>query len=260
MRIANYIKKQLFEPTSFTTGRHYRQSVNPFHCVLFLHGRGERGPADGSQLALIEKLAGFPKFAKGIRPGESTSRGTIEYDFDIYAPQVVATDLSYKEIMYSIVPWLEKYFGYTKIVIVGISMGGYGAYDILKNYTSRHAVKGVISVAGSAGVGEVQPMVKIPGMAFHGDADPTVKYADHKAFVDAYNAAGGQIEFVTLPGVAHNAWDHAFNADPSKDRALAFVNKMFAAPVSGETSTVNVTAEINLALDKAIAAISALKK
>jgi predicted esterase len=258
MKITKEIQKRMFENN--INFMHYRQSANPFNCVLFLHGRGERGPADGSQLALVEKLSGWPRFAKGIRPGESVSRGTVEYPFDIIAPQVVAGDLSYKEIMYSVVPWMEKYYGYKNIIVSGISMGGYGAYDILKNYTSRHAVKAVINVAGSADVSEVQYMVKIPGIAFHGDADPTVSYNNHKAFVDAYNAAGGKIEWVQLPGVGHNAWDHAFNADPSKDRALAFVNKMFAAPVAGETSTVNVTAEINLALDKAIAAISALKK
>lgn len=258
MKITKEIQKKMFETN--INFMHYRQGTNPFNLVIFLHGRGERGPIDGSQIALVEKLAGFPRFAKGIRPGESTSRGNVEYPFDIMAPQVVASDLSYKEIMYSVVPFAEKYYGYKNIILVGISMGGYGAYDILKNYTSRHAVKAVVNVAGSADVSEVQYMVKIPGIAFHGDADPTVSYNNHKKFVDAYNAAGGSIEWVQLPGVGHNAWDHAFNMNPANDKALAFVNKIFAANAPAASETVDTTAEINLALDKAIAAISALKK
>lgn len=259
MKITKEIQKKMFETN--INFMHYRQGTNPFNLVIFLHGRGERGPIDGSQIALVEKLAGFPRFAKGVRPGESTVRGNVEYPFDIMAPQVVASDLSYKEIMYSVVPFAEKYYGYKNIILVGISMGGYGAYDILKNYTSRHAVKAVVNVAGSADVSEVQYMVKIPGMAFHGDADPTVSYNNHKTFVDAYNAAGGSIEWVQLPGVGHNAWDHAFNADPAKDRALAFVKRMFAAPVA-ETTTVSglSIADYNLALDKIVATANGLKK
>jgi predicted esterase len=259
MKIEKGIQKKMFETT--VTFMHYRQSKNPGDCVLFLHGRGERGPADGSQLALVEKLNGWPKFAKGKRPGESTERGYNEYPFDIFAPQIVGADQTYKEIMYSVVPWLQLYYGYKNIIIVGISMGGYGAYDILKNYHSRHAVRGVVSIAGSAGLNEVQYMIQVPGIAFHGNKDTTVKYDEHKSFVEAYNKAGGNIEWVHLEGVAHNAWDHAFNVDMSKDKALAFVNKMFA---QSKTSTENPAAldysDFNKAIDSAVASLQALKK
>lgn len=261
MKIQNQLQKHSFDKK--INFRHYR-SGNNTDVVIFCHGIGERGLADGSEIALVERNNGWPKFAKGIRPGETVSRGNIEYPFDIMALQVSKEYNNYQEFFYHILPWATLYYGYKNVVLAGISMGCFGIYDMLK-YDLGKNVKGVVACCGGADLSEIQYMVKVPGIAWHGDIDDSpAKYPAHKSFVEAYNAAGGAIEFITLPGVKHNAWDYAFNADQAKDRSLAFANKIFEAnrvvAAPAPTTQVDPIVEYNKGIAAAVAAVSALKK
>ena len=234
MNIERLIQKPLSSKAK-VTGLRYTQSKNPKNVVLFQHGIGERGPADGSQIQLLEKLQGFPRFARGQRPWSSSVTGNIEYEFDIFAPQIV--DNYDNEINPYILPFLNVEYGYTNIILAGISLGNYAAWKQTMKYPGRQFLRGIVAVCGSGNKADIPNMEKLPGIAWHGTADPTVSYSSHKSFVDAYNAAGGEVEWNALDGVAHNAWTYAFNADPSKDKSLQKVNQIFASiPASDDTA------------------------
>jgi predicted esterase len=253
MRITNNIRKGAFD--KLINYKHYQPVVeNKTDCVIFCHGRGERGAVDGSQIDLLEKLSGWPKFAKGKRPGSTTETGSIEYPFNIIAPQVAVT---YNEILYWVVQWVVLKFGYKNIVVAGISMGNYAIYDMMKWDIGNH-IKGFVACCGSQELAELPQTKKINGIAWHGTADTTVSYSNHKAFADAYNSAGGQLQFNSLEGVGHNAWDYAFKANPAEDKSLEFVNGIFA---DNKPQIIEYNfSELNLALDKAISVLQALKK
>lgn len=238
--IIEKIISQTIGPNTKMTGLRYWRPENPKNLVLFYHGVGEEGPPDGSQLAELEILQGFPKFAKGKRPWGSTVTGSVEYDFDIIAVQVQKKSNfaeSYDFLIPFILPFLNSHYGYENIIIGGISMGNYGAWRTIINPPGREFLKGIIAICGSCPTGDVtingQKMatipnqVKLPGIAWHGTADPTVGYSGHKGFVDKYNEAGGRIEFNALPNVNHAAWSHAFNSNPAKDRTLQKVYEIF---------------------------------
>jgi predicted esterase len=259
MRIQDYITK----PFNF---RYYRPLIeNKTDCVIFCHGQGERGPADGSQITLVERNSGWPKFAKGKRPGGTVETGNIEYPFNIIAPQVV---INYEEINRFVVPWVVSRFGYKNIILVGISMGNYAIYNMIRyegDFLTKN-VKGFVACCGAATPANAPKMSKLPGLAWHGTDDTIVKYADHKNFVDAYNAAGGKVEFMTLQGVKHDAWNYAFRANPTEDKSLEFVNGIFAAnkvlpPVPVPTTPIyNPDVEFNRTLELVKATIETLKK
>lgn len=259
MKITNVIKEPVFGTT--VTARLYQPIKPSNNWIIWLHGMGETGPADGSQLNEVEKLPGFPKFAKGVRPGESVERGTIEYPFNIYAVQ---TESSYSFEKAALATYLAGKKKAAKLGMIGISMGGFGVMESLFDfYDLYNNIDFAINCCGSVDVAKTNRVRNVPLLWWHGDKDTVVKYSDPvRGAVEASNALKAQgkpVEFITLPGVGHNAWDKAFTQAPN-DKSLAFVNQMFAAPVASETSTVNETAVSNLALDKAIAAISALKK
>jgi predicted esterase len=237
MNIERLIQKDIGDGIKMNYMRYSNGSKN---VVVWYHGVGEEGPIDGSKIDLVEKLEGFPKFARGKRPWSSTITGSIEYPFDIIAVQVKKhSDFaqSYDFLKPRILPFLRDEYGYQNIIVGGISMGNYGAYRLIIDPPGKELLKGFVAICGSASTSSISSMVKLPGIAWHGTADPTVSYSGHKSFVDAYNAAGGQVEWNALDGVGHNAWTYAFNSDPSKDKSLQKVNQIFASiPASGDTA------------------------
>jgi hypothetical protein len=260
MKITNNIQKQAF--TTKVNFRLYEASVKTTDCVIFCHGQGERGVTDGSQLYEVEKLNGWPKLARGVRPGDITSTGQNEYPFNILAVQVIN---SYSEITSWIATWAALKFGYKSIIPIGISMGGFGVLDVLRlDLGARLFCKAFVSIAARQELPEIPTTLKLPGLAWAGMADPLlqVQYKDVVAYVEAYNAGGGNVELIGLEGVGHNAWDYAFNIDPTKDRTLAFVNKIFAENRFAAAPAVvyDPVAERNKVLTEAIGHLESMKK
>lgn len=227
MNITQHIQKDIGSGIKMNYMRYSNGSKN---VVVWYHGVGEEGPTDGSKIDLVEKLEGFPRFARGKRPWSSTITGSIEYPFDIIAVQVKKhSDFaqSYDFLKPRIYLFLKEEYGYTNIIQGGISMGGYGSWRMLINPPGKELLCGFINICGSASTSSISSMVKLPGIAWHGTADPTVAFSGHKSFVDAYNEAGGSIEFNTLIDRAHNAWTYAFNTNIAKDRTAQKVIEMF---------------------------------
>lgn len=225
MNITNHIREAYLSGTIL-----YRKysPVTPSNVyVLFRHGIGEVGVIDGSELPEVEKNAGWPKFAKGIRPGATQETGSVEYPFNIIAVQMLTTN--YSSIKSSVYAWLMYKYDAKVIIDAGISMGCYGLYDSMK-YDPASRLKGIVAVCGDGDQNNVAIMPSVQGIAWHGDADPRVSITLHKQFVLAYNnfhiPKGGEIKLNVLPGVQHDAWNHAFNADPTKDQSLIFVNNL----------------------------------
>lgn len=260
MKITNVIKEPVFGNT--VTARLYQPIKPSSNWIIWLHGMGETGPADGSELNDVEKLPGFPKFAKGVRPGETTERGTIEYPFNIYAVQ---TESSYSFEKAALATYLAAKKKAAKLGMVGISMGGFGVMESLFDfYDLYNNIDFAINCCGSVDVAKTNRVRNVPILWWHGDKDTVVKYSDpvKGGAVEASNALKSQgkpVEFITLPGVGHNAWDKAFTLAPD-DKSLAFVNQMFAASESSTVTTGISVSDYNLAIDKIVAAASALKK
>jgi predicted esterase len=228
MNITQHIQKDIGNGIKMNYMRYSNGSKN---VVVWYHGVGEEGPIDGSKIDLVEKLEGFPKFARGKRPWGSTITGSIEYPFDIIAVQVKKHSdfkLSYDFLKPRILPFLVEEYGYENIICGGISMGNYGAWRMIQKSTPGiERVKGIVAICGSGSIG-VSELKMLPGIAWHGYLDDVVAYSTHKNYVDGYNAAGGSVDFNTLPTVKHNAWTYAFNTNIAKDRTAQKVIEMFS--------------------------------
>jgi predicted esterase len=265
MKITNVIKEPVFGGT--VTARLYQPITPSSNWVIWYHGMGQVGPDDGSQLNEVEFLPGFPKFAKGIRPGESTERGLMEYPFNIYAVQTEANYNFEKVVLATYIALKKKA---KNLVVGGISLGGICTMESGFDFNDLGGfIKGLLNCCGSFEVSKASRMRNIPILWWHGDQDTTVKYTDAtptnpngvRGALEASNALkalGKPVEFITLQGVGHNAWDKAFTTAPD-DKSLAFVNRIFAAQEIQSTQAVDYS-NYNLTIDKAIASLSALKK
>jgi predicted esterase len=92
-----------------------------------------------------------------------------------------------------------------RIYVVGLSMGGFGTWDLLMR--RPQAIAGAVIMCGGAADDQAATIKHIPQWAFHGTADPFVRYSRSKTMIEALEKAGGKPKFTTLEGEGHMIWD-----------------------------------------------------
>jgi len=189
--------------------------------VLFLHGAGERGD-DGlvqSEVGLgsaIRKHADrFPAIV--VMP---QCRKNIWWQApSMEAQALAALDAATKE-----------FSGDTeRTYLTGLSMGGYGTWDVAAKWPHRFAaiapvcggIKIPAVIAKQTGVTQPQSddiyaeaakkVANMPIWVFHGGADPTVPVTESQNMVAALKALNADVKYTEYPGVKHNSWDNAYN-------------------------------------------------
>jgi predicted peptidase len=98
-----------------------------------------------------------------------------------------------------------------RIYLTGLSMGGYGTWDLLARKPDLFAAG--VPVCGGGGESTAGKIAKIPILVFHGDLDNTVPVSRSRTLVEALKKAGGHPKYTEYAGVGHNSWDKAY-ADP----------------------------------------------
>jgi predicted peptidase len=191
--------------------------VNPtaaerFPLVIFLHGSGERGSDNEAQLRHISDLALDPKY-----------RG--KYPCYILAPQcpknelwaehnkngtVKAVSTRSMGLVMELVDKLCKEFPIDtdRIYITGLSMGGYGVWDLMARYPDRFAA--AIPVCGGGDENTAQKIKHIPVWAFHGAKDKIVSPRNSRTMIKALQDAGGTPGYTEYPDIEHDSWVQAY--------------------------------------------------
>jgi predicted peptidase len=189
--------------------------------ILSLHGVGERGD-DG----LFSTEIGL---AKGIR------RKASAYPFVAVFPQcrngMTWSDKLMQEMAMAALEAVIKEFrgDRERLHLTGLSMGGFGAWDMAMRYRGTWAT--VVVVCGGlkplAAFPEIhsqqidlnlpEPYAEVakrignvPVWIFHGAKDATVPVEESRRMNDALRAAGNTVRFTEYPDVGHNAWDKAY--------------------------------------------------
>lgn len=99
---------------------------------------------------------------------------------------------------------IEKYpVDKNRIYVTGLSMGGFGVWDILQRQPELFAAG--MPICGGGDTAEAKQLKEIPIWAFHGSADETVIPQRSKDMVDAIQAAGGNAKLSILPK-GHGVW------------------------------------------------------
>ncbi|MEP0844662.1 MAG: prolyl oligopeptidase family serine peptidase [Phycisphaerae bacterium] len=159
--------------------------------ILFLHGAGERG-RDVNRV----KIHGPPKLIDKGR----------EFPFIIVSPQCppdtwwepfsLKVLLDEIEARYRVDP--------DRVYVTGLSMGGFGTWDLAARFPERFAAIAPICGGGNPVVaGRIR---RLPAWVFHGEADPVVPFKRSQEMVDALKAVGGDVKFTSYPGVGHDSW------------------------------------------------------
>lgn len=92
-----------------------------------------------------------------------------------------------------------------RIYIAGLSMGGFGVYDILARFPSQFGA--AIAICGGGDIHYAKTMKNIPLWIAHGEKDKNVPVEMSRVMVDAIRKTGGDPVYTEFPDVEHNAWD-----------------------------------------------------
>jgi predicted peptidase len=199
-------KYRLLTPAKVEAGKKYP-------VILFLHGAGERGDDNVAQLKYFpeyilsdENRRKHPCYviAPQCREGKSWAQRSNQSSSEPTEQMQVA--------LQALRDTVKNYPVDTKrIYLTGLSMGGYGSWDLAVRHPDWFAA--VAPICGGGDESQAAMIKDIPIWAWHGDADDAVPVERSRQMIEAIKAAGGSPKYTELKGVGHNSWTPAYT-DP----------------------------------------------
>ncbi len=111
------------------------------------------------------------------------------------------------ERLNNVLEWVTKNYNVdtTRIYVVGMSLGGYGAMDFVGTYP--HKIAAAMALCGGCTLSNVQGLGTLPFWIIHGTADRAVTVAQSKKVVNALKEQGNDklLRYDWLPGANHGA-------------------------------------------------------
>ena len=97
-----------------------------------------------------------------------------------------------------------------RVYITGLSMGGYGSWDLMARYGTGLFAAG-LTCSGGGDPGRAETMKDLPIWIFHGEADQTLPVKLSRRMYTALKEAGSDVVFYTeYPGVPHDCWTRTY--------------------------------------------------
>jgi predicted peptidase len=184
--------------------------------LVFLHGSGECG-TDVKRVA----VNGPPKL---LSPGatltdrERAAAAFLHEHFIVVSPQCRSEGIGWEDervlgVMDDVAARFRVDGG--RVYLTGISMGGYGVWNLIWQHADRFAAAVPISAGGSyldalnALDGTAPHMAELRSLAvwaFHGARDDIVPVAEDSRLTEALTKAGGDARVTVDPERGHDVW------------------------------------------------------
>ena len=178
--------------------------------ILFLHGAGERGSD-----VWKANLHG---------PGKFIARHP-EFPFVVVSPVCPAGRVWSVKILTALLDeTVKKYrIDTNRLYLTGLSMGGFGAWDLALSDPARFAAVIPIAGGGSDGamiltrVGYATPeyaaaLRSLPVWAFHGGKDPVVPLDEAERMIAALKSIGAaEVKLTVYPEAGHDSWAKTYD-------------------------------------------------
>lgn len=96
-----------------------------------------------------------------------------------------------------------------RIYIMGVSMGGYGAWNFVMRY--HKLIAAAVPICGGGDPSMAKKIRNVPIWAFHGDKDSTVPLSGSTDMIEAlYNQKKNKARLTIYKGVGHNSYELAW--------------------------------------------------
>jgi Phospholipase/Carboxylesterase len=219
---------QVYLPEDFRRDDHRQWPI-----ILFLHGRGERG-AEGmwqTQIGLPLQVRDHPERWPFIIVLPQCTYPNFWTDPDML--KMAMAELDQESAEFHADP--------ARTYLTGLSMGGYGAWELVKNEPRRWAA--IVIIAGgpfwsyaperwqlaATMPGEYARIVgRTPIWLFHGSEDNVVPLRESDLMFNAVKANSGHVRLWVYQGMHHDTWSRAYN-EPELPRWL-LAHRLNAVP------------------------------
>jgi predicted peptidase len=171
------------------------QSSQRWPFILFLHGAGERG----SDIEHV-RLQGLPKILEH----------KTDFPFIVVSPQCSAAQRWSSDALSAALDEAVSTYNVDtdRIYLTGLSMGGYGTWDLAMAYPRKFAA--IAPICGGGDVGRVCTLQHLPIWVFHGAKDTIVPVEYSEKLVAALQNCGGNVRFTVYPDAEHDSWTQTY--------------------------------------------------
>jgi len=199
-----------------------------FPLVVYLHGAGERGDDNRKQLLYLpdvlareENRRRYACFALAPQCPSGMKWVDVDWSAAKTSPQGPPS-AAMKAVLAMLDDVLHAWpIDASRIYLTGLSMGGYGTWDLAVRRPAQFAA--IAPLCGGGDETKAAALKDLPIWAVHGEKDAAVPVARSRDMITAVRQAGGEPKYSELPGVGHNCWSQAY------DPAFGLLDWLFAA-------------------------------
>lgn len=197
----------------------YRQMMSDYApgtkypLVIFLHGSGERGNDNEAQLkwgvrnfASAENMKQNPCILIAPQCPQNDQWGNFNNIL-----QLKDSPTKSMTLLVELINKLVKDMPVDKdrVYITGLSMGGFGTFDIISRHPDLFAA--AVPVCGGGDVSKASLFSQIPIWIFHGAVDGVVSPDLSQQMLNALSKEGANPGYTQYPEVGHFAWIAAYS-------------------------------------------------
>jgi pimeloyl-ACP methyl ester carboxylesterase len=179
-------------------------TITRFPVLVFLHGVGETGSD-------IRKVRGhgLPRLIEEGR----------QFPFIVISPQSRVRSWDTRDLH----DLLQNAFAglrvdRDRIYLTGLSMGGYGTWNMAISHPEMFAA--IAPICGGGSESGAARLRNIPVWCFHGDADDVVSISESEKMVNASKKYNPNVKFTVYPGVGHDSWTQTYDNEALFDWLL----------------------------------------
>lgn len=192
-------------------------SATKYPVMLFLHGAGERGSDNETQLSYIDTIFASKRFRTQhpcyvIVPQCAENFRWCETDWSRTYHTIPKEISKYLHAANSLLDSIASLpdADPNRLYVTGMSMGGYGTWDIITRYPQKFAA--AMPICGGADEKEARKLINIPIRTFHGTIDKAVPVCRSRNITNAIRSQGGKlIEYTEFPKMGHFIWNKVYN-------------------------------------------------
>jgi len=163
--------------------------------IFFLHGAGERG-SDVNKV----KVHGPPKIVEKRK----------DFPFIVLSPQCPENAWWDPYLLLPLLDEVQSRYRVDpdRVYLTGLSMGGFGTWELASRAPGRFAAIAPICGGGSPAL--ARRLRDLPVWVFHGDKDPVVPVSMSDEMVEALKKAGADVRYTRYEGLQHDSWTKTY--------------------------------------------------
>ena len=172
----------------------YNSSDKKWPLIFFLHGAGETGES-----VQKVKATGLPKLLET----------KTDMPFVVVSPQSPYGGWNADKLNSLLGEVIAKYkVDPDRVYLTGLSMGGYGTWELGTSYPERFAA--IAPICGGGFPPRASRLRGVAVWAFHGAKDDVVPIARTEAMIKAMKEAGFEPKFTIYPEAGHDSWTETY--------------------------------------------------